>query len=158
MNKQREYEDTIGTLPAEVLETRINQLKALRGEPITPFKPMPGTVDPRSGGGNGNGGKSFPQEEASPSADPSVSSTNVIVVTSDPEPSTTVLATSAPTVMSSAATDEGDERPQPTVSTSSAPSVTVDGGRRNVRRRTNRPVSKRDKERITAQLSDVSLD
>ncbi|XP_058122338.1 uncharacterized protein LOC131293158 [Anopheles ziemanni] len=156
MNKQREYEDTIGTLPAEVLESRINQLKALRGEPITPFKPMPGTVDQRSGGG-GHGGKSFPPEEAAPSADSSsvASSTNVIVVTSDPEPSTTVLATSAPTEVSSAATES--ERPEPTASTSSAP-VTVDGGRRNVRRRTNRPVSKRDKERITAQLSDVSLD
>uniref|UniRef100_A0AAG5DDF0 Uncharacterized protein n=1 Tax=Anopheles atroparvus TaxID=41427 RepID=A0AAG5DDF0_ANOAO len=155
MNKQREYEDSIGTLPAEVLESRINQLKALHdGGAVTPFKPMPGS-EQRTGG---DGAKSYPADVA-PSADPAVSSsTNVIVVTSIPERTTTVLATSVPTSASSPAegATKGSER-KPSTGTSPAP-TTVDGGRRNVRRRTNRPVSQWDKERITAQLSDVSLD
>ncbi|XP_050088005.1 uncharacterized protein LOC126572609 [Anopheles aquasalis] len=126
MNKQREYEDTIGTLPAEVLETRINQLKALHN-PVNQFKPMPSVASDE--------GKSL-SSAAEPSAE---SSAHVIVVTASP-PESEVTGTTT------------------TSASSTTTAATVDVARRNVRRRTNRPTSPRDKERITAQLSDVSLD
>ncbi|XP_050078211.1 uncharacterized protein LOC126565112 [Anopheles maculipalpis] len=133
MNKQREYEDSIGTLPAEVLETRINQLKALHN-PVTAFKPMPS--ESRSGVASAS-------EEKQSSSD-----AMLIVVTPEvPVSTTTTVPTESTTVVS--------ERIQHAKDTTGQ---TGDSGRRNVRRRTNRPVSKRDKERITAQLSDVSLD
>ncbi|XP_035779792.1 uncharacterized protein LOC118459997 isoform X2 [Anopheles albimanus] len=135
MNKQREYEDAIGTLPAEVLETRINQLKALHN-PVNQFKPMPSET---------NEAKSLSQANAPRAAEPTAdSSAHVIVVTaSPPEPEE---GTTTASVASS------------TTTVAATPAATVDVARRNVRRRTNRPTSPRDKERITAQLSDVSLD
>uniref|UniRef100_A0A182VUI5 Uncharacterized protein n=1 Tax=Anopheles minimus TaxID=112268 RepID=A0A182VUI5_9DIPT len=133
MNKQREYEDSVGTLPAEVLETRINQLKALHN-PVTSFKPMPS--EPRAG-------TSVSEEKPLPAQEPSEAM--VIVVTPDVPVSTTAVPKESIT--------HASERTRPKDT-----GLTVDSGRRNVRRRTNRPVSNRDKERITAQLSDVSLD
>ncbi|XP_049282783.1 uncharacterized protein LOC125763543 isoform X2 [Anopheles funestus] len=135
MNKQREYEDSVGTLPAEVLETRINQLKALHN-PVTPFKPMPS--EPRTG-------TAVSEEKQSHQAEEGASEAMLIVVTPDVPISTTAVPTESTSVASERihAKDTG---------------LTVDSGRRNVRRQNNRPVSKRDKERITAQLSDVSLD
>ncbi|XP_035908400.1 uncharacterized protein LOC118510543 [Anopheles stephensi] len=135
MNKQREYEDSIGTLPAEVLETRINQLKALHS-PVTPFKPMPS--EPRSGVAGTSEEKQSPSESM------------IIVVT--PEVQVESTTTTAPTAESTTVVSERIKVRE------STGGPTVDSGRRNVRRRTNRPVSKWDKERITAQLSDVSLD
>ncbi|XP_053665445.1 uncharacterized protein LOC128714597 [Anopheles marshallii] len=132
MNKQREYEDSVGTLPAEVLETRINQLKALHN-PVTPFKPMPS--EPRTG--------TSVSEEKPLQTKEEPSEGMLIVVTPDVPISTTTIPTESISIDSEKTKDTG---------------LTVDSGRRNVRRRTNRPVSKRDKERITAQLSDVSLD
>uniref|UniRef100_A0A182QA05 Uncharacterized protein n=1 Tax=Anopheles farauti TaxID=69004 RepID=A0A182QA05_9DIPT len=157
MNKQREYEDSIGTIPAEVLETRISQLKALHN-PVNAFKPMPASSEPRAGGSSSaTGSKALAEEKLKPvrPSEPSVSSsTNVVVaVTSD------VPATAVPTETST--TTKERTRTRNAASTPAVPSTlasTVDGGRRNVRRRTNRPVSKWDKERITAQLSDVSLE
>ncbi|XP_053676247.1 uncharacterized protein LOC128726459 [Anopheles nili] len=135
MNKQREYEDSIGTLPAEVLEARIKQLKALHS-PVVPFKPMPS--EPRTGA-------SGLKDLSEVSEQPNGTSASVIVVMPDNSTST------ASDLTSDVSTTTKKTAPTPTGST-------VDGGRRNVRRRTNRPVNKRDKERITAQLSDVSLD
>ncbi|XP_052867306.1 uncharacterized protein LOC128273399 [Anopheles cruzii] len=137
MNKQREYEDSIGTLPAEVLETRINLLKALHN-PVTPFKPMPGEMRGESEA------KSLSTNEAQ-AAEPTVGSSNQIII---------------PTMLSSTPRENEVSSSSSSSSSSSTTTATatIDGGRRNVRRRTNRPVSKRDKERITAQLSDVSLD
>ncbi|XP_040170831.1 uncharacterized protein LOC120904684 [Anopheles arabiensis] len=137
MNKQREYEDTIGTLPAEVLESRISQLKALHQPTVASFKPMPNEA--RSGHTSSGAGEASKEETNQPDEQP-----GVIVVTPDVPASTS--ATVQPT-----------ESATP-VTTSERARGTVDSGRRNVRRRTNRPVSKWDKERITAQLSDVSLD
>ncbi|XP_052897961.1 uncharacterized protein LOC128304771 [Anopheles moucheti] len=138
MNKQREYEDSVGTLPAEVLETRINQLKALHN-PVTPFKPMPS--EPRAG--------TSVSEEKPLQTEEEPSEGMLIVVTPDVPISTTPAPTES-TSTDSEKTKGADHAKDM--------GLTVDGGRRNVRRRTNRPVSKRDKERITAQLSDVSLD
>uniref|UniRef100_A0A182YDN8 Zasp-like motif domain-containing protein n=1 Tax=Anopheles stephensi TaxID=30069 RepID=A0A182YDN8_ANOST len=136
MNKQREYEDSIGTLPAEVLETRINQLKALHSPQVTPFRPMPS--EPRSGVAGASEEKQSPSESM------------IIVVT--PEVQVESTTTTAPTAESTTVVSERIKVRE------STGGPTVDSGRRNVRRRTNRPVSKWDKERITAQLSDVSLD
>uniref|UniRef100_A0A182NU65 Uncharacterized protein n=1 Tax=Anopheles dirus TaxID=7168 RepID=A0A182NU65_9DIPT len=153
MNKQREYEDTIGTLPAEVLETRINQLKALHNPTTTAFKPMPASGEPRASSAS----KAPPVEQLPPAqpSEPAVSaSTNVIVVSSD-VPATAVPTETKTTVKERTRTRNVGSTPPEVPSTAAS---TVDGARRNVRRRTNRPVSKWDKERITAQLSDVSLE
>ncbi|XP_049536034.1 uncharacterized protein LOC125951321 [Anopheles darlingi] len=135
MNKQREYEDSIGTLPAEVLETRINQLKALHN-PVNEFIPMPTEVTEAK-----SLSKSNTPRAAEPTAD---SSAHVVVVTASPPEVDATKSVATTSIATTAATT-----PTATV---------VDVTRRNVRRRTNRPVSPRDKERITAQLSDVSLD
>uniref|UniRef100_A0A182PG18 Uncharacterized protein n=1 Tax=Anopheles epiroticus TaxID=199890 RepID=A0A182PG18_9DIPT len=143
MNKQREYEDTIGTLPAEVLESRINQLKALHNPTVSSFKPMPSEARASQAAGEAKS----PTEESIPSEQPS-EPMGVIVVTPDvPVSTSSVQPTKEATTVTTTTTTSERTR-----------AGTVDSGRRNVRRRTNRPVSKRDKERITAQLSDVSLD
>ncbi|XP_058059873.1 uncharacterized protein LOC131210616 [Anopheles bellator] len=156
MNKQREYEDSVGTLPAEVLETRINLLKALHN-PVTPFKPMPGAVRGESEA------KSLSTADVQ-AAEPTVGSSNQIIIVAEPDvPSSTTtgvaVAATKPTILSSTVGEnEVSSSSSSSSSSSTTATATVEGGRRNVRRRTNRPVSKRDKERITAQLSDVSLD